>query len=137
MMGPFLTDRWQHRYSFVIFGVVFASIGYIILLCQGALSGRLNVHVRHKAVSFVTAGCYIVQPVAIMWMANNLDGHYKCAVGLAIQIGLENIAGIITSNIFNRGDAPPYTVGYGVSLARMVFCGIMSIILAAGLLIEN
>jgi hypothetical protein len=137
MIVSFLTDRLRHRYGFMIFGVAFASIGYIILLCQGPLSGGLNVHVRYMAVFFVTTGCYIVQPVAIVWMANNLSGHYKRAIGLAIQIGFGNIGGIIASNIFNKDDAPQYTVGYGVSLAMMVFCGIMSTIFAAGLVIEN
>ncbi|KAE8325231.1 major facilitator superfamily domain-containing protein [Aspergillus sergii] len=137
MMVSFLTDCWRHGYGFVIFGVVFAGIGYIILLCQGPLSRGLNVHVRYMVVFFVTTGCYIAQPVAIVWMANNLSGHYKRAVGLATQVGFGNIGGIIASNIFNRDDAPLYTVGYGVSLAMIVFCGIMSTIFAAGLLIEN
>ncbi|KAE8384490.1 major facilitator superfamily domain-containing protein [Aspergillus alliaceus] len=137
MTVSFLTDRMRHRYGFIMFGVVFASIGYIILLCQGPLSGGLNVHVRYMAVFFVTTGCYIVQPVTIVWMANNLSGHYKRAIGLAIQIGFGNIGGIIASNIFNRDDAPLYTVGYGVSLAMMVLCGVMCTIFAAGLLIEN
>ncbi|PIG85200.1 transmembrane transporter [Aspergillus arachidicola] len=138
MMVSFLTDCWRHGYGFVIFGVVFASIGYIILLCQGPLSRGLNVHVRYMVVFFVTTGCYIAQPVAIVWMASNLRWHYKRAVGLAIQVGDRNIGGIIASNIFNRDDAPLYTVGYGTSLAMIVFCGIMSTIFAAGLLIiEN
>ncbi|KAE8309303.1 major facilitator superfamily domain-containing protein [Aspergillus transmontanensis] len=137
MMVSFLTDCWRHGYGFVIFGVVFASIGYIILLCRGPLSRGLNVYVRYMVVFFVTTGCYIAQPVAIVWMASNLSGHYKRAVGLAIQVGYGNIRGIIASNIFNRDDAPLYTVGYGTSLAMIVFCGIMSTIFATGLLIEN
>ena len=28
-----LTDRLRHRYGFIMFGVAFASIGYIVLLC--------------------------------------------------------------------------------------------------------
>lgn len=135
----YLTDRMRHRYGFIMFGVVFASIGYVILLCQGPPHqlGGLNMHVRYMAVFFVTTGCYIVQPVAIVWMANNLGGHYKRAIGLAIQIGFGNIGGIIASNIFNSKAAPRYFVGYGVSLAMMVFCGIMSSVFAAGVLMEN
>ncbi|KAL5358396.1 major facilitator superfamily domain-containing protein [Aspergillus floccosus] len=133
----YLTDRLQHRYGFIMFGVIFASIGYIILLCQGPHPGGLSVHVRYMAVFFVTTGCYIVQPVAIVWMANNLSGHYKRAIGLAIQIGFGNLGGIVASNIFNSDAAPRYTVGYSVSLAMIVLCGIMSTVFAAGLVIEN
>lgn len=133
----FLTDRLQHRYGFIMFGVISASIVYTILLCQGPHPGGLNVHVRYMAVFIVTTGCYIVQPVAIVWMANNLSGHYKRAIGLAIQIGLGNLGGIVASNIFNSDAAPRYTVGYSVSLAMVVLCGIMGTVFAAGLAIEN
>jgi hypothetical protein len=132
-----LTDRLKHRYGFIMFGVIFSSIGYIILLCQGPPKAGLSPNVRYMAVFFVTAGCYIVQPVAIVWMANNLAGHYKRAVGLAIQVGFGNIGGIIASNIFVSKDAPRYFVGYGVSLAMMLFCGMMSTVFAIGLTIEN
>lgn len=139
LIASYLTDRMRHRYGFIMFGVLFASIGYIILLCQGppAELGGLNVHVRYMAVFFVTAGCYIVQPVAIVWMANNLGGHYKRAIGLAIQIGFGNIGGIIASNVFNRDSAPRYIVGYSVSLAMMLLCGIMSTVFAVGVMREN
>lgn len=134
-----LTDRLKHRYGFIMFGVVFASVGYIILLCQGPLhTGQgLSLQVRYMAVFFVTTGCYIVQPVSIVWFANNLGGHYKRAVGLAIQIGFGNIGGIVASNVFNRNYAPRYFIGYGVSLAFMIFCGVMSTAFAVGLTMEN
>lgn len=89
------------------------------------------------AVFFVTTGFYIVQPVAIVWMANNLSGHYQRAIGLAIQIGFSNLGGIVASNVFNSDGAPRYTVGYSVSLAMMLFCGGMSTIFAAGVVMEN
>ncbi|GES64422.1 transmembrane transporter [Aspergillus terreus] len=119
---PYLTDclqRLQHRYGFIMFGVRFASIGYTILYCQGPHPGGLNVHVRYMAVFFVTTG------------------HYKRAIGLAIQIGFGNPGGIVASNIFNSDAAPRYTVGYSVSLAMIVLCGILSTVFASGLAIEN
>lgn len=75
------------------------------------------VRVCYMAVSFVTTGYYIVQPVAIVWMANNLNGHYK--------------RGIVASNVCNPDAAPRYTVGYSVSLTMMLFCGLVSTIFAA------
>ncbi|KXL44240.1 hypothetical protein M433DRAFT_155148 [Acidomyces richmondensis BFW] len=138
-----LTDRLRHRYGFIMFGVLFAAIGYIILLDQGPLAKPhqpqlgLNVKVRYMAVFFVTTGCYIVQPVTIVWLANNLAGHYKRAIGLAIQVAFGNIGGIIASNVFVRTEAPRYFVGYGVGLAMLLFCGIMSTVFAVGLMLEN
>ncbi|KMU83864.1 nicotinamide mononucleotide permease [Coccidioides immitis H538.4] len=137
LIVSYLTDRLRHRFGFVVFGVIVASIGYIILLCQGPPEGGLSPSVRYMAVFFVCTGTYIVQPVAIVWMANNLGGHYKRAIGLAIQVGFGNIGGIIASNIFVMEDRPRYFVGYGVSLAMMIFCGVMSIVFAIGLVREN
>jgi hypothetical protein len=113
------------------------------LLCQGPLAKPhhpptgLSVHVRYMAVFFITTGTYIVQPITIVWLANNLSGHYKRAVGLAIQVSFGNIGGIIASNIFETAEAPRYFLGYGLSLALMVFCGMMATVLAIGLTIEN
>lgn len=139
-----LSDWTKHRYGFMMFGIVFASIGYIILLCQGPLvhphthrPAGLALNVRYMAVYFVTTGCYMVQPNAIVWVANNLGGHYKRSVVLATMIGFGNIGGIIASNIFVQTQAPRYFVGYGVSLAMLVFCGIMCSAFAVGLVMEN
>lgn len=132
-----VTDRLRHRYGFIMFGVLFASIGYIILLCQGPLHGGIPVHVRYMAVFFVTTGCYIVQPISIVWLANNLSGHYKRAVGLPVQIGFGNLGGIIASNLFVKTNAPRYFSGYGTALAMLLFCGAMATTLAIGLTLEN
>lgn len=132
LVVSYLTDRLQHRYGFVVFGVIFSSIGYILLLCH-----NLNTGIHYMAVFFVTTGCYVVQPVAIVWMANNVSGHYKRAISLAIQVGFGNIGGIVASNIFNKKYGPHFTIGYAVALAMMLFCGIMSTVFAAGLMMEN
>lgn len=95
----YLTDRLQHRYGFIMFGVTFASMVYTILLCQGPHPGGLNVHVRYMAVFIVTTVCYCRNRV-------NLSGHYKRAIGLAIQIGVRKLGGIVASNIFNSDAAP-------------------------------
>lgn len=139
-----LSDKTKHRYGYMMFGIVFASIGYTILLCQGPLkdpqthkAAGLHVKVRYMAVYFVTTGVYMVQPFAIVWVANNLGGHYKRAIGLAFMVGFGNIGGIIASNIFVQAQAPRFFVGYGVSLGMLIFCGIMSTVFAAGLVMEN
>jgi hypothetical protein len=137
MASSTLSDRLKHRYGFIMFGVMFASIGYIMLICQGPPGAGLRTGVRYMAVFFVCVGNYIAQPVTLGWFANNLGGHYKRAVGLAMQIAIGNIGGIIASNIFVRRDAPRYFLGYGVALGMLLFCGIMASVFALGLTIEN
>lgn len=44
-------------------------------------------------------------------LSNNLAGQYKRGVGMALQIGFANIAGIIASNVFRTQDSPHYILG--------------------------
>jgi len=69
----------------------------------------------------------------MVWLTNNLDEHYKRAVG--IQIG--NIGGIIASNVFLPSQAPRYPAGYGVALGLLLFCGIVCTGFSIGLRAEN
>ena len=53
------------------------------------------------------------------------------------MIGFANSGGIIASNIFVQTQAPGYLVGYGISLAVFVFCGIICSAFAVGLVMGN
>ena len=133
LVSAVLTDRLRHRYAFAMLGVVTASIGYIILLAQASVP----VAVRYFAVYLIVAGGYITQPITLVWLSNNMGGHYKRSISAAMQIGFGNIGGIIASNIFITTQKPRYPVGYGVSLALIWMCGSACTILALGLRIEN
>ncbi|KAI4161153.1 MAG: hypothetical protein L6R39_000113 [Caloplaca ligustica] len=109
----FLSDRFRHRYAFCMLGVVVNSAGYAILLVQK----HVPVNVRYVALYFTTVGGYITQPLALVWMNNNLGGHYKRGIGAAMQIGLGNLGGIVASNIYITSQAPTFPVGFGTTLA--------------------
>ena len=129
----FLTDHHRHRYAFAMLGLFIASIGYILLLCQHSIS----VGVRYFAIYLITAGGYVTQPIVLVWLMNNLAGHYKRSVGAAIQIGFGNCGGIVASNIYLTKEAPTYPVGFGVSLALLWLCGLACTIFYLGLRMEN
>ncbi|CAD6566176.1 MAG: hypothetical protein ASARMPRED_008572 [Alectoria sarmentosa] len=133
LISALLTDRLQHRYAFAMLGVVTASIGYIILLAQGSVS----VGARYFAVYLVMAGGYITQPITLVWLSNNMGGHYKRSINAAMQIGFGNFGGIIASNIYMTKQKPRYPVGYGVSLALIWMCGLACTVFAIGLRLEN
>jgi len=44
-------------------------------------------------------------------LAGNLAGQYKRAVALALQIGIGNLVGILSSNVYRSQDAPGYRLG--------------------------
>ncbi len=133
LLVAYLSDRCRHRYAFAMSGLVIASIGYILLLCQDAIS----VHVRYLAIYLIIGGGYITQPIVLVWLMNNLSGHYKRSIGAAVQIGFGNCGGIVASNIYLTNEAPTYPVGFGVSLALLWLCGLACTIFYLGLRMEN
>lgn len=133
VMTAYLTDRLRHRYAFCMAGVVIASVGYIILLCQQQVSGGI----QYFALFLVVSGGYITQPVTLAWLSNNVSGHYKRSIASAMQVGFGNCGGIVASNIFIASEQPLYHTGYGTSLALVWVCGIACTVMFFGVLREN
>jgi MFS family permease len=115
----YLTDRFKRRFPFIMIGCCITTIGYILLLNMRTVP----IGARYFALYLITCGGYIAQPVTIVWLNNNVSGHYKRGVAMAMQIGLGNSGGIIASNIFITDQAPYYPVGFGVSLGLVWVCG--------------
>lgn len=113
-----ITDRLKHRFTFIVVGCCIATIGYAILL------DMLHVHVavRYFALYLITSGGYIAQPVVLVWLSNNVSGHYKRGVSSAMQIGLGNLGGIVASNVYLARQAPTYKIGFGVGLGFLWMC---------------
>ena len=134
LVSAFISDKIRHRYSFIILGVLVASTGYIPLLAQ-----RNNVSVagRYTAVYLILSGAYIAQPISLIWLANNMGGHYKRAIGPAMQIGFGNLSGVIASNIFLTDQRPTYRVGYGVAFACLWLAALAATAMLWGLRREN
>lgn len=84
-----LTDRLKHRFSFIIAGCCVATIGYAILLDMLSVP----VGARYFALYLITAGGYMAQPVVLVWLSNNVSGHYKRGISSAMQVGFGNIGG--------------------------------------------
>lgn len=127
VIASWLSDRLRHRFWFCIFGLVVASVGYILLLCGTMISSG----VKYFALFLIVPGGYITQPIALVWVANLMSGHYKRSVSSAMQVGLGNIGGIVASNVFFESEAKDarYPTGYGVSLGMLWICGAASVAL--------
>lgn len=127
------TDRLKRRFPFILLGCFIATIGYAILLCMRTVP----VGARYFAIYLITCGGYIAQPVTIVWLNNNVSGHYKRGVAMAMQIGLGNSGGIIASNIFITDQEPYYPVGFGISLGLVWLCGLSAVAMLLLLRSEN
>ncbi|KAE8824211.1 hypothetical protein PTNB85_08767 [Pyrenophora teres f. teres] len=86
LVTAWLTDRLRHRYLFCMFGLVVASIGYIMLLLQENLSAG----VKYFALFLIIPGGFITQPVVLAWMSNLVSGHYKRSVASERDAGVSH-----------------------------------------------
>lgn len=112
VVAALLSDKLRHRFTFIIVGCLIATIGYAVLLSMDSVP----VGARYFALYAISCGGYIAQPITLVFLANNVSGHYKRAVSSALQIGLGNIGGIIASNIYLPQQAPRYPTGFGTGL---------------------
>ncbi|KAK1228307.1 hypothetical protein PQX77_008652 [Marasmius sp. AFHP31] len=72
---------------------------------------------------FELKGLSVVKRVIFVRLGNNLAGQYKRAIGVAFQVGLGNVSGVVASNAYHGdgGDGSGFALGHGISL---MFIGI-------------
>ncbi|KAK2616192.1 hypothetical protein QQS21_000824 [Conoideocrella luteorostrata] len=129
LIGAFASDRLKHRFGFIFAGASMTTIGYGMLLAQEDKSRDY----KFGAVFLVFGGAYMITPMALVWLQNNVSGHWKRSFAASTQVMLGNIAGIIGSIIFLANEAPLYKTGYSVSVALM-WVGILAAALMFGLM---
>ncbi|OGM50859.1 putative MFS nicotinic acid transporter Tna1 [Aspergillus bombycis] len=116
VIAAWLSDRRKQRSPFVLFFMGLIAAGFIIVL---ASTGRGVPGVVYFGVFVSVVGIYPAFPGNITWLSVNLAGDYKRASGMAIQIGLGNLAGAMASNFYRSQDAPNYILGHSLELG---FC---------------
>lgn len=109
------SDRIKTRYPFVLAGLTFCLVGFVINICD------VPIGAKYFGTFLIVAGSYAGFPGVVAWLGNNLAGHYKRGVGMALHIGIGNFGGAIASNIYRTQDAPRYILGHGIEL---MFVGI-------------
>ncbi|KAL4964238.1 major facilitator superfamily domain-containing protein [Aspergillus stella-maris] len=114
--GAWLSDRYKKRSPFILFFMSLIAIGFIIVL---ASSDRGVPGVVYFGVFVAVVGIYPAFPGNVTWVSVNLAGDYKRAAGMAMHIGLGNLAGAMASNFYREQDAPKYILGHALELG---FC---------------
>jgi MFS family permease len=127
-----ISDRLQHRYGFILFGVLLGIIGYSLLLAPG-----LSYRIQYMAVYFSTIGFYTAEPMIVTWAMNNWAGHWKRCISSGIFTGIGTISGLIASNIYPSKDGPRFVKGYSITLGGLVLLGMTATVFFVGLKMEN
>ncbi|KAI8996642.1 MFS general substrate transporter [Trametes punicea] len=116
------SDKIMKRYPFILAGLTFNLVGFAINISD------VSIGAKYFGTFLIVGGSYAAFPGVVAWLGNNLAGHYKRGVGMALHIGIGNFAGAIASNIYRSQDAPHYVLGHGLEL---MFVGIGFIVLPA------
>ena len=126
------SDHYQHRWGFLISGVLLGVVGYGIVLCQTHYP-NIAVGVKYFALFPLIISAFIVQPLTVAWVMNNCGGRMKRAFASGCQIGLGSAGGFVASNVFFERDKPYFRVGFGVCLGLLLLNGVLAMV-AMGLL---
>ncbi|KAK0648095.1 major facilitator superfamily domain-containing protein [Cercophora newfieldiana] len=133
LLGAWASDRLRHRSGFIIGGASLATIGYSMLLAQ---EGRSRDY-KFAAVFLVFGGAFMITPMCLAWLQNNVSGHWKRAFAASSQVTIGNFAGIIGAFVFIRAEAPGYRTGYSVALGMMWFGALCAATMAGLMWREN
>ncbi|KAF5357517.1 hypothetical protein D9758_012490, partial [Tetrapyrgos nigripes] len=110
MVFAYLSDRLKIRSPFILFSLVLCLIGFSINISDTS-SG-----VKYFGTFLIVGGAYAGVPGLLAWFGNNVSGRYRRAVGLALQVGVGNLSGVIASNIYRTQDSPQFVLGHGLEL---------------------
>ncbi len=113
----YLSDRFYWRMPFVAIPMALISLGYALILSRNGELGGSNLGVSFFAVILTCMGIYPVQPAGSSWAANNLAPANRRAIGVAFNICVGNIGGVIGSYMYLDSEKPRFPTGFGLSLA--------------------
>jgi MFS family permease len=111
-----LSDRFYWRLPFVAIPLSFIFIGYAVVISFDGQLGS-NIGPAFFAIILTCMGIYPIQPAGSSWAANNLAPTSRRAIGVAFNICVGNIGGVIGSYMYLESEKPKYYTGFGLSLA--------------------
>lgn len=113
------------RAPFIFLPMCAILIGFILAIA-GSAHGKLPGLV-YAGVFITTCGIYPAFPGNVTWISNNLAGSYKRSAGMAIHIGVGNLAGAMASNFYRAADKPKYILGHALEIG-FVFVGLVAVV---------
>ncbi|KAI0786405.1 major facilitator protein [Abortiporus biennis] len=132
MITATLSDRLQHRFTFIIGNLLISLAGLIMLFVV-----HHSPNVQYGALFLMASGLYSSMPITLCWYNMNVRGRLDRAISLGYQIGFGSIGGIVSSFSFLAKDAPRYTKGYSICTGAMVLSIIMATVYLISVMVEN
>lgn len=129
--SAFVSDRLLVRAPFIVFWMGIVTVGYIILLCDVAPG------VKYFALFLTVSGSAPSIASCITFIGANYGPVYTRATAMGLFFMSGNAAGLVSSNIYKKQDAPKYLAAHSVNLAFSAVAIICAIVLALANIREN
>lgn len=127
IVAGYSADKLKSRGVFIIGLNTLAVIGTIMLAVSH------NDQVKYAGTFFLASGIYSNVPAITAWNGNNVGGSCKRSVGMAMQVCIGNLGGVMAAYMYLPRDAPQYIHGHsgliGLASAAVVLCIVMTIYL--------
>jgi hypothetical protein len=127
-----LSDRFYFRWGrmpFIVVPLLTIVVGFSIIIPY-ASTIKQNIVPCYIGVVLICIGVYPTNPAGSAWISSNLAGSSKRAIGIAFNICLGNLGGIVGSYMFLDKEAPGYHTGFGTGLAFVATGVIITMLLA-------
>ncbi|CCK72404.1 Tna1p KNAG_0K00360 [Huiozyma naganishii CBS 8797] len=105
------SDRIRLRSPFIMGACLTTCIGISIVL------GSQKHAVRYFGVYILCMGIYVNAAVNCLWLSGNNGNYFKRATALGVNLFLGSGSGLVSGQIFLKGDKPRYIKGLSISLA--------------------
>lgn len=132
MLVATLSDRFRHRFLFIMLGLMVSLTGFIILITE-----HHDMNLQYAAIFLAATGTYSSMPIILCWFSMNVRGHLNRAVATGWQIGFGNIGGIIAAYSFLAKDAPKYITGYSICISFVCLTTLTSCLYLLAVLNDN
>ncbi|KAF9218562.1 MFS general substrate transporter [Gyrodon lividus] len=103
------SDKLKLRWPFIFVAQLIALTGYGINISDAPSN------VKYFGLCLCLIGSS-GNPGTVTWLANNLGGKYKRGAGIALQLAVASLAGVIASMIFRIQDRPRYLLANGLEI---------------------
>ena len=123
-----LSDRFMWRLPFIVIPLTLIVVGFAVILPLAPNISH-NVAGCYVGVVLICMGIYPTNPAGSAWISGNLAGPSKKAMGIAFNICMGNLGGIVGSYIFLSEEAPGYPTGFGTGLAVVASAVLSSLLL--------
>ncbi|KIK74452.1 hypothetical protein PAXRUDRAFT_835973, partial [Paxillus rubicundulus Ve08.2h10] len=122
LVFAYFSDKLKVRSAFIFAGHSIALLGYIINISDAPSS------VKYFGTYLCIIGTFSTHAGPVSWLANNLQGGSKRAGGIALQITLGGLGGLVGTSIFRAQDAPRHLLGHGLAI-MFLSIGLIAILL--------